>query len=220
MLVCAFLCATLHTRPRVQRAPGIPCSLLDLRDNEVQSSGNHVARRRSHAPCHPTHVIPDKRATRAQIRDPYAAAAVAFNALIDGFRSIRTCNYGSSQPSPGLRGTFGAPQNHPRHPEAAVRSTALEGHGHSRARTAALAPQDDGSNILCATNIGGYGPRASPGRRGGGSDAKQLQWILTASPCPRPHATSAASAAGPAPRCASSRLTISALGRARLNRKP
>src|SRR6476619_1827320 len=27
MLVCAFLCATLHTRPRVQRAPGIPCSL-------------------------------------------------------------------------------------------------------------------------------------------------------------------------------------------------
>src|SRR6266536_5023053 len=28
MLVCAFLCATLHTRPRVQRAPGIPCSLF------------------------------------------------------------------------------------------------------------------------------------------------------------------------------------------------
>jgi hypothetical protein len=27
MLVCAFFCATLHTRPRVQRAPGIPCSL-------------------------------------------------------------------------------------------------------------------------------------------------------------------------------------------------
>ena len=27
MLVCAFLCAPLHTRPRVQRAPGIPCTL-------------------------------------------------------------------------------------------------------------------------------------------------------------------------------------------------
>src|SRR6478672_1695227 len=27
MLVCAFLCANLHTRPRVQRAPCIPCSL-------------------------------------------------------------------------------------------------------------------------------------------------------------------------------------------------
>ena len=27
MLVCAFLCATWHTRPRVQRAPGIPCAL-------------------------------------------------------------------------------------------------------------------------------------------------------------------------------------------------
>ena len=27
MLVCAFLCAIWHTRPRVQRAPGIPCAL-------------------------------------------------------------------------------------------------------------------------------------------------------------------------------------------------
>jgi hypothetical protein len=27
MLVCAFLCAVWHTRPRVQRAPGIPCAL-------------------------------------------------------------------------------------------------------------------------------------------------------------------------------------------------
>src|ERR1700721_2872628 len=24
---CAFFCALLHTRPRVQRAPGIPCAL-------------------------------------------------------------------------------------------------------------------------------------------------------------------------------------------------
>src|SRR5713226_4478348 len=27
MLVCAFLCTVWHTRPRVQRAPGIPCAL-------------------------------------------------------------------------------------------------------------------------------------------------------------------------------------------------
>ncbi len=33
MLVCAFLCATLHTRPRVQRAPGIPCSLCLERES-------------------------------------------------------------------------------------------------------------------------------------------------------------------------------------------
>src|SRR5882762_1026886 len=25
---CAFFCACLHTRPRVQRAPGFPCALL------------------------------------------------------------------------------------------------------------------------------------------------------------------------------------------------
>src|SRR3981081_4851242 len=28
MLVCVFLCTLLHTRPRVQQAPGIPCALL------------------------------------------------------------------------------------------------------------------------------------------------------------------------------------------------
>src|SRR5437773_11982814 len=36
MLVCA-LYYTLHTRPRVQQAPGIPCSLC-LRDNVMQAS--------------------------------------------------------------------------------------------------------------------------------------------------------------------------------------
>jgi hypothetical protein len=30
MLVCAFLCASMHTRPRVQRAPGLPCALFVL----------------------------------------------------------------------------------------------------------------------------------------------------------------------------------------------
>src|SRR5258708_9713097 len=30
MLVCVFFCASLHTRPRVQRAPGIPCALFYL----------------------------------------------------------------------------------------------------------------------------------------------------------------------------------------------
>jgi hypothetical protein len=27
MLVCVLFCALLHTRPRVQRAPGVPCAL-------------------------------------------------------------------------------------------------------------------------------------------------------------------------------------------------
>ena len=30
MLVCAFLCASMHTRPRVRRAPGLPCALCVL----------------------------------------------------------------------------------------------------------------------------------------------------------------------------------------------
>jgi hypothetical protein len=42
MLVC-FLSTLLHTGPRVQRASGIPCSLIISRDNEMQTSG--VSRR-------------------------------------------------------------------------------------------------------------------------------------------------------------------------------
>ena len=33
-----ILCTTLHTRPRVQRASGIPCSLL-FEGNDMQTSG-------------------------------------------------------------------------------------------------------------------------------------------------------------------------------------
>ena len=33
-----FFRTTSHTRPRVQRASGIPCSLF-LRDNDMQTSG-------------------------------------------------------------------------------------------------------------------------------------------------------------------------------------
>src|SRR5580698_10803920 len=41
MLVCAFLCASMHTRPRVQRAPGLPCALCLRREQtNLQSSGN------------------------------------------------------------------------------------------------------------------------------------------------------------------------------------
>ena len=43
MLVCDFLFYPLHTGPRVQRASGIPCSLIISRDNETQTSG--VSRR-------------------------------------------------------------------------------------------------------------------------------------------------------------------------------
>ena len=78
MLVCAFFCATLHTRPRVQRAPGVPCSLFSMRDNEVQTSGNSC---RENAEVHHLRslklirnnipVVPGK---RSATRDPTANA--------------------------------------------------------------------------------------------------------------------------------------------------
>src|ERR1700737_3673065 len=44
MLVCAFSLCNLHPRPRVQRAPGIPCSLLFSRDNVDAKLGQSVSR--------------------------------------------------------------------------------------------------------------------------------------------------------------------------------
>ena len=47
MLVCAFM-RYLHTRPRVQRAPGIPCSLCSLGGTtNLQNSGENAPRDRS-----------------------------------------------------------------------------------------------------------------------------------------------------------------------------
>src|SRR5216683_3056577 len=49
MLVCAFSCATLHTRPRVQRAPGFPCALFDSRGTTIATArARRAARRRTH----------------------------------------------------------------------------------------------------------------------------------------------------------------------------
>ena len=45
MLVCVFLCASWHTRPRVQRAPGIPCSLCFWREGEISRTRMQVASR-------------------------------------------------------------------------------------------------------------------------------------------------------------------------------
>jgi len=52
MLVCVFFCARLHTRPRVQQAPGIPCSLCFLGDT---SDANLGRIRRENAKSYPRH---------------------------------------------------------------------------------------------------------------------------------------------------------------------
>src|SRR4029078_8032203 len=46
MLVCASFCAQLHTRPRVQRAPGLPCALDFERVNEDATLGLFPPRER------------------------------------------------------------------------------------------------------------------------------------------------------------------------------
>ena len=46
MLVCAFSMHTLHTRPRVQQAPGIPCSLVSRRDKVHANLGRNASRER------------------------------------------------------------------------------------------------------------------------------------------------------------------------------
>src|SRR5664279_1271800 len=73
MLVCVFFRTALHTRPRVQRASGIPCSLL-FRGTTTQSSGTSC---RENAEAHllfeiriGSSVVP------ALSRDPYAAAVM------------------------------------------------------------------------------------------------------------------------------------------------
>ena len=42
---CAFLCACLHTRPRVQRAPGFPCALLFLSRAAIDAKLGRIAPR-------------------------------------------------------------------------------------------------------------------------------------------------------------------------------
>src|SRR5580698_9418105 len=51
MLVCVFAkCASLHMRPRVQRAPGFPCALWFQRDEDHAATLGHnsVARTQTH----------------------------------------------------------------------------------------------------------------------------------------------------------------------------
>ena len=50
MLVCALFIYPLRTRPPVQRASGISCSLFSLGDNDMQSSGTM---RRENAEVYP-----------------------------------------------------------------------------------------------------------------------------------------------------------------------
>ena len=55
MLVCASI-YLLHTRPRVQRAPGIPCA-LDLEGKEIRWQASGRWSREIVKLCHPPAVI-------------------------------------------------------------------------------------------------------------------------------------------------------------------
>ena len=73
---CAFFCACLHTRPRVQRAPGFPCALLLLSRAAIDAKLGRIAPRecgRTSSRCMTieseihTHVVPEQAARPPQL---------------------------------------------------------------------------------------------------------------------------------------------------------
>src|SRR6266852_8064364 len=83
MLVCAFLCATCTRDRGCSAHPAFPApSMIEGTDRSSKARANHAARRRTRTCClkmepEIVFVVPDKRAWRAPIRDPYAAAVIA-----------------------------------------------------------------------------------------------------------------------------------------------
>ena len=95
MLVCTFFFYPWHTRPPVQRASGIPCSLI-WGDNDRKTSGDI---RRENADVYLVFenrieklVVPDKRATRALIRDLYAVTPMATGSASELVEASRSDN--------------------------------------------------------------------------------------------------------------------------------
>jgi hypothetical protein len=78
MLVCRHSCALWHMRPRVQRAPGIPCALsLQERDNEISKLGRKT--RRENAASHSVVIARLDRATsipEAAVIEPMSRGVV------------------------------------------------------------------------------------------------------------------------------------------------
>src|SRR5271168_3690169 len=100
MLVCVFLCAFLHTRPRVQRAPGLPCALFFLGEPDCKTRAPCVARRRKRV-----HVIAKSTCDEAiqsslVALDCFVAALLAMTALK---RSRHTLKRHRPPPGGGLR---------------------------------------------------------------------------------------------------------------------
>ena len=85
MLVCAFLCASMHTRPRVRHAPGLPCALWFWGRTICKPRAGSVARMRSHISSSPR--------TRGPIRRGFAFCAVGsmpfFNTAMPGVMGPR-----------------------------------------------------------------------------------------------------------------------------------
>src|SRR5216683_4232197 len=100
MLVCAFLCATCTRDRGCSAHPAFPApSMIEGTDRSSKARANHAARRRTRICClkmepEIVFVVPDKRAWRVPIRDPYAAAVIV-SAPVDGFPSTtRAGGYG------------------------------------------------------------------------------------------------------------------------------
>jgi hypothetical protein len=99
---CAFFCACLHTRPRVQRAPGFPCALLFLSRVAIDAKLGRIAPRecgRTSSRCMTmeleihTDVVPDKRLVRPTGYCKVLAAALARMRRYRSHRPHRSCGW-------------------------------------------------------------------------------------------------------------------------------
>src|SRR4051794_32317395 len=105
MLVCVFMCS-LHTRPRVQRAPGLPCA-LSLRANEFAKLGRSEPRDRE--------AIFSRHHPRKRVNQ-YSEAAVieprGRGVLDTPLSRGTTAAFGASLSLPSLRAKRSNPESH------------------------------------------------------------------------------------------------------------
>src|SRR5713101_4756173 len=96
---CAFFCALLHARPRVQRAPGFPCALLFLSRAAIDAKLGRIAPRDREAVSADTRCLKIESADiyRARMRHiPHVVIARLDRATQGGFnRSSQHPLYGS-----------------------------------------------------------------------------------------------------------------------------
>jgi len=109
---CAFFCACLHTRPRVQRAPGFPCALLLLSRAAIDAKLGRIAPRdrgRTSSRCMTieleihTHVVRGKRLVRRSSQSEVGSETHQLPFMPHGFRRELNPSYELNAALPTVR---------------------------------------------------------------------------------------------------------------------